>query len=203
MTRDAVSGENVSFADVQIAGRSTTSTKHGLYEIGNLPPGRYTLTASYAGQPITVTNVEIDAGLATYVDVSFTLGEVSPIVIDFGDPRASEIQRFTTKQPRIEGTVSDSHTRARVPGAVVTAARGVDDETLQAVTDDHGRYRFDGVDPGTYAISAYYSPAAARSRFAGQASRSRLARACSFRCGSSCSSSGEIARPGVAAALIS
>jgi hypothetical protein len=128
-----------------------------MYEIDDLAPGTYTLHSLYAGQPITITAIEVSPGIATYVDVSFTLGEPSPIVLDWGDRRDGEITRFSAPVPRIEGAVADSSTRARVPGAVVTAARGPEDETLQAVTDDHGRYRFDDVDLGTYAISAYYS----------------------------------------------
>ena len=57
----------------------------------------------------------------------------------------------------IEGVVSEMQTRERVSGAVVTAVGGPRQETLQTVTDTHGRYRFDSVLPGTYAISAYYS----------------------------------------------
>jgi hypothetical protein len=30
-------------------------------------------------------------------------------------------------------------------------------DTLQTVSDDNGRYRFDNVLPGTYVVSAYYS----------------------------------------------
>jgi protocatechuate 3,4-dioxygenase beta subunit len=28
---------------------------------------------------------------------------------------------------------------------------------LQTVTNEHGRYRFDAVEPGTYVVSAYYN----------------------------------------------
>ena len=132
------------------------SNKGGMYDI-DLEAGTYTLHAAFAGQPVTIKGIEVLAGMATYVDVPFTLGQVTPLEISWGDPSENEIQHFTTKAPRIEGTVGDASSRVRVAGAVVTAARGVDDETLQMITDDNGRYRFDNVDPGTYAISAYYS----------------------------------------------
>ena len=40
---------------------------------------------------------------------------------------------------------------------MITATGGPRKETIQTVTDDHGRYRFDGLVPGTYEVSAYYS----------------------------------------------
>ncbi len=157
LVRDTKTSEIIALAEVEVGGRTTKSNPYGMYEIDGLAPGIYTIHALFAGQPITVNGVEVSPGMATYVDLSFTLGEPSAIVIDWGEPREGEIKHFTVKVPRIEGTVGDASTRERVPGAVVTAARGPDDETLQTVTDDHGRYRFDNVDLGTYAISAYYS----------------------------------------------
>ncbi len=54
------------------------------------------------------------------------------------------------------GSIADSSSRHRIAGAVITliAATG---ETLQTLSDDAGRYRFDPVAPGTYIVSAYYS----------------------------------------------
>ncbi len=156
-TRDRTSGDYIAQALVEIAGRSAKSDKDGVFQVDDIQPGKHTLTATFAGQPVTIRNVEVVAGMASYVDVTFTLGEPTPIVTDWGDPREGEIVRFTTNVPHIEGTVGDVNTRERIAGAVVTAAQGRDDETLQTVTDDHGRYRFDNVTPGTYAISAYYS----------------------------------------------
>ena len=79
----------------------------------------------------------------------------------------------------IEGTVTDSGSRERVPGAVVTASLGGTPEALEGVTDDQGRYRFDHVKPGTYVVSTYYSVSAAagRSRSAAATSRSPAVKA--------------------------
>ena len=93
--RDAKSLEIVALADVDVAGRKTQSNKYGMYEVDDLPPGRYTLQARFAGQPITIQNIEVTAGMATYVDVLFTLGEPSPLVIDWGDPREGEIKHLS------------------------------------------------------------------------------------------------------------
>jgi hypothetical protein len=162
LVRDRASGEPIAMAEIQIAGRTTRSNLQGLYTLDHLPPGTYELGASFAGQPVRITNVPIDAGLATYVDITFTLGKVEPIVVDFGDPSFGAIHRYRwLDRPadigRIEGTVVDTTSRARVAGAVVTAVGGPRDETLQTVTDDHGRYLFDPVYPGIYAVSAYYA----------------------------------------------
>lgn len=144
-------------ADIDMGGRRTKSNIYGMYEIDNVQPGTYTVVGRFADQPVTIRNVVVTAGMATYVDIAFTLGDSTPITVDWGDPREGEIQRFVTKVPRIEGTVGDASTRARIPGAVVTASRGAAEDTLQTVTDDHGRYRFDVVPTGTYFVSAYYS----------------------------------------------
>jgi uncharacterized surface anchored protein len=154
LTRDKSSGDTLEGAAIQVGTHAVESDKVGLYQVEGLAPGTYTLVARFADQPVTVTNIDVSAGQATYVDISFALGEVGPISYDYRNARETEIERFTTLIPRIEGTVSDSATRARVAGAVVTAAGN---ETLQTVTDDNGRYRFDQLQPGTYAISAYYS----------------------------------------------
>lgn len=157
LARDINSAEAIAGAEVEIAGRKTKSRPDGMYEIDGLAPGLFTVHAEFAGQRITVHKVEVSPGIASYVDLSFTLGDIQPLVTDWGDSRESQIKIFKVTVPRIEGTVGDGTTRERVAGAVVTAARGPDDETLQTITDDHGRYRFDAVDLGTYAISAYYS----------------------------------------------
>lgn len=157
LVRDTKTGEGLALVELRVAGQAVKSNENGIYQLDNVAPGKHTLHATFADQPITIHNIEVVRGMATFVDVPFTLGEPSAIVIDWANAREDEIQTFTTKVPRIEGTVGDANTRARVGGAVVTAAQGPEDETLQTVTDDHGRYRFDAVRPGTYAISAYYS----------------------------------------------
>ncbi len=165
LARDLDSGDPVAKADVRVRGQGdmqakvTTTSDRGLYDVDQLPPGTYQLTARFAGQPVDVMNIEVRAGETSYVDLVFTLGRPEPLRVDYGD-KAGEIGRY--RPPAlgagvsiIEGTVNDTSTRGRVPGAVVTAVKG--DQTEQTISDDHGRFRFDAVAPGTYAVSAYYS----------------------------------------------
>lgn len=166
LARDHDSGDPVARAEIRVRGqgeltpRETRSSDHGLYDIDHLPAGRYQLAALFAGQPIDVTNIEVRSGETTFVDLVFTLGRPDPIRVNYGDPTAAVIDRY---RPRdldaahaiIEGTVNDTQTRERVAGAVVTAVAHGDTE--QTITDDQGRYKFPGLRPGTYAVSAYYS----------------------------------------------
>ncbi|MBA3391736.1 MAG: carboxypeptidase regulatory-like domain-containing protein [Deltaproteobacteria bacterium] len=143
--------------------RTTLSSDRGLYDIQLLAPGRYTVTALFAGQPIEIRNVEVRAGEITMVDLMFTLGRPEPIRLDYDAPAGSEIDRYRPRHltgavALIEGTVNDTTTRQRVPGAVVTAVHGDDiASTQQTVSDEQGRYRFEALRPGVYSISAYYS----------------------------------------------
>ena len=169
LARDHDSGDPVAKAEIRIRASGqfkplqTLSSDRGLFDIQKLRPGRYTLSALFAGQPIEVTNIEVRAGEITMVDVTFTLGRPEPLQYDH-NTKGAEIDRYRPKSlaesraALIEGTVNDTQTRLRVSGAVVTAVH--DDNvatTQQTVSDDAGRYRFDEVRPGIYAISAYYS----------------------------------------------
>lgn len=169
LARDHDSGDPVAKAEIrvrasgQFAPLMTVSSDRGLFDIQRLKPGRYTLSALFAGQPIEVTNIEVRAGEITMVDVTFTLGRPEPMQYDH-NVKGAEIDRYRPKSlaassvALIEGTVNDSATRQRVPGAVVTAVHDNDVATTQqTVSDDHGRYRFEAMRPGVYSISAYYS----------------------------------------------
>lgn len=166
LARDHDSGDPVALAEITVRGAAppvhTRTSDRGLFDVQALRPGRYTLVARFADQPIEVTNIEVAAGEITMVDVTFTLGRPEPIRIDHAAPKEATIDRYRPKhlpvtEARIEGTVNDSATRQRVPGAVVTAVHVPDATTLQTVSDDHGRYQFAPVRPGPYAVSAYYS----------------------------------------------
>jgi hypothetical protein len=160
LARDRASGEPVGMASLLLSnGARATTAPDGLYAIDHIKPGRYHLRGQFAGQPITVKNIDVRAGEATFVDLNFTLGDPVPILVDFGDPTQGAITTYRPKREItvIEGAVSELTTRERVSGAVVTAVGGPRADVLQTVTDNQGRYRFDAVDPGVYVVSAYYN----------------------------------------------
>lgn len=168
LARDHDSGDPVAKAEIRIrangelAPRATISTPKGGFAIDHLPPGLYSLSASFAGQPVDVENIVVRVGEVTIVDVVFTLGRPNPVHVDFGDPGSSAIERYRPTHHAldtslIEGTVNDVGDHTRIAGAVVTVVGGPNDATLQVVSDDQGRYRLDPVPPGTYMVSAYYS----------------------------------------------
>jgi hypothetical protein len=166
IARDHDSGDPIKGAKIQVTGASakpaaTTTTREGLFGVDHLQPGRYRLDAEFNGQRVEIANIDVVLGEATVVDVTFTLGKADPIVLDnAGDKLDTAIDRFAPSHHDahtglIEGTVTDAATRRRISGAIVTAILG--SLTLQAVSDDQGRFRFDAVAPGTYIVSAYYS----------------------------------------------
>jgi uncharacterized surface anchored protein len=169
LARDHDSGSIIAKADVRLhapgemsAAKRMVSTEHGTFTFDRLAPGIYELVAEFAGQTITVDNVAVHAGEPTVVDLTFTLGRPDPVHVDYGDPSQGAIDHYKPADlppsvSTIEGTVKDSGTHERVPGAVVTAIRPPDTLAQQTVTDDQGRFRFEHLEPGTYAVSAYYS----------------------------------------------
>ena len=166
LTRDGDSAEPLGAAEVHVKRPNAPDLvgvlgRDGMYTIDPVVPGRYTVVGTYARQTVTITNVAVDAGEASYVDIQFTPGRPEPYTIDYTDPEVSEIKTFKTTDKRtlIVGSVADSGSRIRIPGAVVTAygPAGTYADTLQTVTADDGRYKFEPVTPGVYVVSAYYS----------------------------------------------
>ncbi|HEY4182310.1 MAG TPA: carboxypeptidase-like regulatory domain-containing protein [Kofleriaceae bacterium] len=170
LVRDYTTGDPIAMADIQLISAAaskaapvrTHSDKKGNYDLAHVKPGRYELTAQFAGQPLRVKNIEVKAGGSAYVDLTFTLGSPDLVEWDWNDPRRAEINRYQPKDlapnaARIEGTVNDTGTHERVAGAVVTAVMPDTEKTEQTVSDDQGRYQFENVTPGMYTVSAYYS----------------------------------------------
>jgi hypothetical protein len=166
LVRDHDSGDIIARAQIhirpqgQINPLATITKADGNYGMAHLAPGKYSLTASFGGQNVNVENIVVSVGAPTVVDVMFMLGQPDPNPVDFGDAKDSEIDHYKHAHAVIEGTISDRASHERVAGAVITAigpGAGRDAPTLQAVSDEQGRYRFDPVSPGVYVVSAYYS----------------------------------------------
>jgi large repetitive protein len=175
LVRDGATGESIGKAELVLRadgqlerGATAVTTAEGFYEFEKLPPGRYTITAHYAGETVEITNIAITAGRGAPVDIAFELGRADPLTVDYGNPDDGAIRHYRPKAAdpstgMIEGTVTDAATRERVPGAVVTAIVMVADHAAtdanveQSVTDAHGRFVFPRLAPGTYVVSAYYT----------------------------------------------
>ena len=168
VARDHDSGTAVAKAQIHVrrvgdlAPRALVTAADGAYTLAHLAPGRYTLDASFAGQPIDVENIDVHAGETAVVDLVFTLGRPDAVHVDFGDPKSGAIDRYrpphlAPTRAIIEGTVNDAGSHDRVAGAVITVVGAGAVTALQTVSDDQGRYRFDAVTPGVYAVSAYYT----------------------------------------------
>ena len=169
VARDHDSGEPVAKATIVVRpegvlakARTVTTDAKGNYSVPDLPEGTYSLSASFAGQPISVEHITVARAHPATVDLTFTLGRPDAVQVDFGNAKEGAIDRYHPSHHSpatgvIEGTVVESGTRTRVAGAVVTATQGPGLDALTAVTDDEGRYKFDDVPPGQYEVSAYYS----------------------------------------------
>jgi carboxypeptidase family protein len=168
LVRDRATGERIALAqlrlrgDAELVAHAAKSDPEGTYGFTRLRPGRYALTAYFAGDVVEVTNIEVSAGHATPVDIAFELGRVEPLHVDFGDPSAGAIDRYrprhtTPGKGTIEGTVTDAATRERVTGAVITAIGPRMATTHQTVSDGQGRFVFADLAPGAYSVNAYYA----------------------------------------------
>ena len=168
LARDHDSGDPIAEAEIrvkipgQLTPMSGKTSEHGLFTITDVPPGQYSVIAAFAGQTVEVDKVPVSTGDVTTVDLVFRLGETEPLTTVFGDPSAGAIDHYHPKHGRadvgiIEGTMTDSTSRVRVPGAVITATSPVMSDAVQAVSDEQGRFKFENLAPGVYALSAYYS----------------------------------------------
>jgi hypothetical protein len=166
--RDEDTGTAIASATLAIQREGTlrpttvTSSPEGTYELLRLPPGRYDVTATYAGVTIDVHGVVIAAGRTVDVDLDLPLGRPEARHLDFGDPHEGDIHHYRLPKADatvgvIEGTVTEASTRERVAGAVVTGTSPA--ITAQAITDDHGHFELTGLPPGEYSVSAYYTVA--------------------------------------------
>ena len=154
VVRDHDSNDPVAQAIIHVGGREVFSDAQGAYRVAAVAPGTYTVDATFAGQPLEVAHVTVAKGKTSYVDLEFTLGRPDPIHSDWAV--LTQIERFRPAHgTRIEGAIAEVGSRQRIAGAVVTATRAGD--TLQTISDDEGRYRFDDVTAGVYVISTYYS----------------------------------------------
>jgi len=167
LVRDASTGAGVPGTRIVLRRPGSLEPVHsdtngdGAYMIVDLPAGHYQVTAYLREAAIGAREVDVNPGHLTGVDFAVgALSERAARALDgLSDVPLWRYRPADADPTRgaIEGTVGDVQRRDRVDGAVVTAVRDGDPTAVQAITDDTGRYRLDGLAPGIYVVSAYYA----------------------------------------------
>jgi TonB-dependent receptor len=96
ITDKEFNNEPLAFANVILVGmeKGTTTDMDGLYNIGNLQPGTYTVEFSYVGyETITIPNVKVEAGKVTEVNTAMgaTAAALDEVTITTVARRDSEV----------------------------------------------------------------------------------------------------------------
>lgn len=107
---DASNGETLPGVNVVIQGmdRGTATSSDGSFEISNVPPGSYTLNASFVGYQQASTSVEVEDGETTEVQIELAQGTVAledVVVTAFGIEREQESIGYAVQQ--VEGADLD------------------------------------------------------------------------------------------------
>lgn len=166
LVRDALSGAGMGDAVIvlrhpgAIEPTQDHSNGDGAFMIPSLPPGSYRVSAYYHQRAIGERDVIVRSGELAGVD--FTVPTPGVDAPDPNAPGAPALWRFRAPGAdattgAIEGTVADILRHERLRGAVVTITRAGALDTYPTVADDQGRYRVDGLAPGAYDVSAYYT----------------------------------------------
>jgi len=133
----------------------------GGYVLEGLRPGTYGLVVEILGGPLQFTGVPVTAGHVTAFDIPIDRGAIGGDAVRFAELASDDVTDYgppdlDPARARLEGSVTDSVTRERVAGAIVTTTHPETGETLTAVSDDLGWFRFADLPPGTYTLSAFY-----------------------------------------------
>jgi hypothetical protein len=144
------------------------SAAGGLFDLAGLAPGSYTLRGEFAHQVVEVAGIDVSAGEVTLAKLPFssagsagdTAGSAQTVSVD--SSALTEITRYHRDDlagaARVEGFVIDAATHVAVAGAIITVSMVANaNATQQSSSDDRGAFHFDGLAPGTYTLSAYYS----------------------------------------------
>lgn len=164
LVRDATTGAGIAGVELQLqrVGATAPVIDHangdGAYLIPALPPGRYHVSAAIGPRVIGERDIEVRAEQLTGVD--FTV-PTTGAALDPAAPDSAVLWRFRPPgaDPAvavIEGTVADSTRHERLRGAVVTLVPTGTLDAIPTITDDQGRFRVDGLAPGSYDVSADY-----------------------------------------------
>lgn len=160
-TGEAVAGTVTAHGDDSLQVHTVKVGADGAYLIEGLPPGGYSLVVEILGGPLHFTDVPVVAGHVTGFDIPIDRGAVGSDPVRFAALAGDDVTEYAPPDldpavSRLEGTITDSVTRERVVGAIVTTTHPGTGETLTAVSDDLGWFRFAELPPGTYTLSAFY-----------------------------------------------
>jgi hypothetical protein len=131
----AVSGAKVTVTDAEIGyTRTTTASKSGFYQVFNLPPGTYKVTATHAGFETTnVLGIGVKEAQATTADVKIKVGQVSTAVDVTANPLlnatdATNGYTLSTQQIQMTPLATGSFTQLAVmaPGVNAELLSGLD-----------------------------------------------------------------------------
>lgn len=159
LVRDGAGGEPLGFATVRAwsdrreRGSFTTSSD-GRFRIEALPPGSYRVIASYAGRSATASDIQVDLGATTEIEMTVPAPDPAELTEDRPDLEVSPGPAGPLGA--IEGRVVDASTGEPMAGQVISASADVLAEPVYAVSGADGRFRFASLRPGRYALTVYY-----------------------------------------------
>ena len=159
LDNDGVAGLSLDGQPIRIIGKSKTyvtkTDKNGVYELYDVPPGRYVLEPQLKfGWKVgelnltrPLTRLELIRGRRPSNRVAFTLRPRRHFGVDMK----------LVLSNRVSGTVYDSNSKP-MPWVCVSLVPANDEKALacNSLTDDLGRFQIDSVEAGTYTIIFNY-----------------------------------------------
>lgn len=168
LVRDKSSGEPLPAARVELAplapgvAPALSLDGRGSFERGELTPGTYTLSATYAAQRITVSGIAVERGRMTPVDVAFDLGFDGDIAMTYDELTKQPLARYRLGDGRgttgkLEIVVESAGEAQRLSQITVFLSAAQLGEPILLQTDAQGRALSPPLQSGIYELSAYYT----------------------------------------------
>jgi Carboxypeptidase regulatory-like domain len=149
---DNVSGEDWKDVLVGVGASSAMSFRYDLWSVRRIDRDLLQGEDRFAVAPPTGVSPYVEAGGGEEIG-SLDANEVR------SDAHAAEPAKLDTtanaNAATIVGVVSDSASKEPLAGVTVVATKG--SQTLTAITDEHGAYRIDAPDAGSYTVAYYYA----------------------------------------------
>ena len=151
--RDAADGEPLSMVSIQAeqAGERVAhdiSDHQGRYRLGPLEPGRYDVSAKFAGARVAYKDITVEKALETDVRIRIDLREQ-------GD--TAEVVATGGAYGSIEGVVLDGPRGKPFPGTAVSLSAPHLEDVAMTITNAEAVFHFRRLRPGTYALSTFYT----------------------------------------------